>query len=546
MKKGISLSVKLYGAMVFLCVALVIVGIVSSIGLNYVAASFTKTMEVEGVQMEAGMEAQVQLGNAVQSFKNYLLRKNSKYIDSFREAVSNIKKEVETYEKLSDKESEKTVVREVKEHIAKYEKSIDLLIAARADSDDIAAIDKQIQGVDRPVGIALKKMDSIAMKTLEDNKKDTRTAIFRIHAVIISTTIIALVLGVLFTAMLIRKILKAILSLKETTERAACGDLTVDVQISSNDEIGELAHAFNTMLGSMRSIIGKIFEGIHLLTENTVELNSTMKTILRMVDEQTSKTEQISTSSMQMSQTVMDIAKNASDMAVSAANTLKVAGNGSSVVTKTVHEVQEISTTVLSLSDVINSLGERSKQIGEIISVIKDIADQTNLLALNAAIEAARAGEQGRGFAVVADEVRKLAERTSTSTTEISSMINSIQDETQNAIKSVQEGTIRVQSGVGLAEQANLSLNEIVETVKGLQSMVQQIATSTEEMSTVSGTISEDIGTVAGISSETSGNSHNVLASVDKLSGLSAELQKIAGQFNIGKQDAAPHGRYLT
>ncbi|MEO5358022.1 MAG: methyl-accepting chemotaxis protein [Nitrospirae bacterium YQR-1] len=546
MKTRVPLSLKLYGIVGLLSVSLMVIGVLAYFSIEYIEGSFKKSTEEEGVQMEAGMQAQVELGNAVHSFKNYLLRKNTKYVDSFHQALSDLKKQVEVFEKISNDEKEKVLINEIKDHLIKYNQTMDKLITARETSDDIAAIDKQVKGADRQIEEALKKLDSFAMKSFEENVKKTKTLIIKLKTLIMGTTILALISGALLTTILIRKIMKAILCLKETTEMASNGSLTTDVSIVSNDEIGDLAFAFNTMLGSLRGIISKIFTGINLLSESTEELTSTLKMILRMVDEQTNKTGQISTSSAEMSQTVVDIARNASEMALSATNTLKVADDGSSIVTKTGNEVQEISRTVMSLYDVINSLGERSKQIGEIINVIKDIADQTNLLALNAAIEAARAGEQGRGFAVVADEVRKLAERTAKSTTEISSMISSIQDETGKAIKSVQDGTKRVEAGVELAEQAKMSLNKIVETVGNLQSMVQQIATSTEEMSTVSGTISEDIETVAAISNETSSSSQNILESVNKLRSLSSDLQNIAGQFNIGQHGKTLHGKLLN
>jgi methyl-accepting chemotaxis protein len=163
--------------------------------------------------------------------------------------------------------------------------------------------------------------------------------------------------------------------------------------------------------------------------------------------------------------------------------------------------------------------------------VIKDIADQTNLLALNAAIEAARAGEQGRGFAVVADEVRKLAEKTSKATAEVGEMIGAIQDETSKAVQAMTESQTRVEKGVSLSAEAGDALHKILNSVQGLQSMVQQIASATEEMSTVSDTISSDIEIVASVSMETSNSAAEIKGASNNLAKLSSDLQEVTRKF---------------
>jgi methyl-accepting chemotaxis protein len=227
---------------------------------------------------------------------------------------------------------------------------------------------------------------------------------------------------------------------------------------------------------------------------------------------------------------------------------MTVAKEGSAVVDKTRDEVMKIEVTVKDSATMIESLGQRSSQIGEIVNVINDIADQTNLLALNAAIEAARAGEQGRGFAVVADEVRKLAEKTGKATTEISEMIRAIQGETGKAISSMKESLHRVEAGVDYSTKAGDSLRSIVTSVTELQSMVQSVASATEEMSTVSGQITEDVDTLAKNSRDTSVCSDVVSNAASQLVTVSQHLRKIAGQFKTsgGPGSGSKHDRQLT
>jgi methyl-accepting chemotaxis protein len=208
-----------------------------------------------------------------------------------------------------------------------------------------------------------------------------------------------------------------------------------------------------------------------------------------------------------------------------------VAKEGEHIVNKSVAEVATIAERVSESAELIKTLGERSKQIGNIVGVIKDIADQTNLLALNAAIEAARAGEQGRGFAVVADEVRKLAEKTTNATSEISEMIQSIQGEVNKAVMSTDHATAQVKVGVDLSTQAGGALIKIVGSVDGLHQMVEQIASATEEMSQVSDQISQDINTIAHSSKGILSRSEQISHSSSDLAELSAKLHEIAGQF---------------
>ncbi|MEO5360159.1 MAG: methyl-accepting chemotaxis protein [Nitrospirota bacterium] len=316
-------------------------------------------------------------------------------------------------------------------------------------------------------------------------------------------------------------------------QKIASGDLTVDIKPGNADEAGQLLNAMAEMAANLNEMIEKIKQSADMVAASSDGLKNSSEQMSLGVNEQSSKSSQIATSATEMSQTVVDIARNASSIATSAIETAKEAKEGESIVNKSINEVKGIAQTVGESAGLISSLGERSKQIGDIVKVIKDIADQTNLLALNAAIEAARAGEQGRGFAVVADEVRKLAERTAKATSEISTMIISIQDETEMAVSSMDGATRMVEAGVENVSSAGESLHKIVASISSLQVMVEQIASATEEMSTVSETITTDIESIANVSQETSSSSEHIARSASELSDLSSGLQQIVGQFKV-------------
>lgn len=315
--------------------------------------------------------------------------------------------------------------------------------------------------------------------------------------------------------------------------RVGEGDFTVEIEVDSNNEMGYLLASMKSMVDKLKSALAGIKLTSERLTEDSRQLSSTAEQISQAMEDQSAKSSQIATASEEMSQTTVDIARNSSNIAASAIAASNTAKEGESIVNRSVNEVKTIDDKVSESSVLIKTLGERSNQIGNIIGVIKDIADQTNLLALNAAIEAARAGEQGRGFAVVADEVRKLAERTTNATSEISGMIQSIQVEVEKAVLSTDYVTKQVGVGVALSTQARSALIDIVGSVNGLHQMVEQIASATEEMSSVSDQISNDIGTIARSSKDILSRSEQISISSSDLADMSAKLHGIASQFRV-------------
>jgi methyl-accepting chemotaxis protein len=354
--------------------------------------------------------------------------------------------------------------------------------------------------------------------------------------VAIGTAIIAILTALSLGIILAKVIASPLQKGVNLAEAIAGGDLTNRLdraEIERNDEVGQLLTAMGNMAEKLKSIMAELKSTADNVASASNQLSASSEQMSRGTTEQSGRASQIATSSNEMSQTVVDIAKNASNIASAATDAAKTAQDGGNVVNKSVQEVKAIAGTVSETAKMVSSLGERSKQIGEIVSVINDIADQTNLLALNAAIEAARAGEQGRGFAVVADEVRKLAERTAKATSEIGDMIKAIQDEVQKAVTSMNEGTKRVNVGVELSTQAGNALQGIVKSVNNLQTMVQQIASATEEMSTVSETISGDIETIATVSKETSASSGQIAHASNDLARLASNLQNIVRQFKV-------------
>ncbi|HTY38096.1 MAG TPA: methyl-accepting chemotaxis protein, partial [Bacteroidota bacterium] len=226
--------------------------------------------------------------------------------------------------------------------------------------------------------------------------------------------------------------------------------------------------------------------------------------------------------------------RNASQAAETAKKARRAAEQGGIVVRESVDGMQRIAEVVRKSALTVKDLGKSSDQIGEIISVIDDIADQTNLLALNAAIEAARAGEQGRGFAVVADEVRKLAERTTKATKEIAQMIRQIQTDTHGAVSAMDAGTREVESGIELADRAAQSLNEIVGISQTVTDMIMQIAAASEQQSSASEEISKNVEAISAVTNETASGTQQIARAAEDLNRLTENLQHLVGQFNLG------------
>ena len=370
-------------------------------------------------------------------------------------------------------------------------------------------------------------------RLMEQSRNSSLRSFNTATAVFLVVLIISIGISIPVTLFINRLIAVPLREVIQVTGKIAEGDLTQSVASESTDEIGLLASTTAAMTGKLKAVIAETKSASENLAAASQDLSTSSGQMARGMAEQSQRAAQIATSSEEMSQTVIDVAKNSSNMASSADETARIAREGEGIVSKSVTEVKAIAETVNESSRLITSLGGRSRQIGDIISVIKDIADQTNLLALNAAIEAARAGEQGRGFAVVADEVRKLAERTTKATAEIGDMITAIQDEVARAVTNMEHGTKRVETGVTLVNHAGDALKGIVRSVEGLREMVQQIAAATEEMSTVSEQISGDIESIANVSRDTSSSSEKISGAAGDLAKLSSNLQVLVNQFKV-------------
>lgn len=311
------------------------------------------------------------------------------------------------------------------------------------------------------------------------------------------------------------------------------GDLTKRVPMNGKDEIAELGKWFNVFIEKLQGMIAKVAHVTDKVASASVELSATAEQMSKGAEGLTTRTAQTATAVEEMNATVAEVAQNSGKAAGMAQETAQTAKSGRDVVTETITGMQHISDAVTQSASIIAALGKSSDQIGEIVRVIEDIADQTNLLALNAAIEAARAGEQGRGFAVVADEVRKLAERTTKATKEIGDMIRQIQHDTKGAVSSMEDGTQKVASGVNLVNKTGEALSKIAEMVTQTSDMIRQIAVAAEEQSVATQHIASDLENVAKVSKESAGGATESAKASHDLSLLASELQSIVGSFKI-------------
>ncbi|HVN48536.1 MAG TPA: methyl-accepting chemotaxis protein [Bacteroidota bacterium] len=459
-----------------------------------------------------------------------------KYENDVEERLGTIRKYQKIYEPLISSHEESS-------GYEKYKSDLELYVSQGHQLDDLVHSNK------RPESISWMRVDMKAQydkvvadlnvlinlnnKGSEESAKLSADTFVSSRTAIIVVLIISMGLGLLLALFITRTISQPLNEMGRQAEVIASGDLTVLVHHQSHDEIGKLAESFRKMVNGLRETLQQVMTLSSAVASASSEISSSTEEMAAGAQEQTSQAGEVASAVEEMTKTIIENSKNAGSAAATARQAKQSAEQGGRVVDQTIRGMKEIAKVVRKSASTVQELGKSSDQIGKIISVIDDIADQTNLLALNAAIEAARAGEQGRGFAVVADEVRKLAERTTKATKEIADMIKKIQSDTKGAVISMDEGTSKVDEGIAFADQAGVALKEIVATSQQLTDMVAQIAVASEQQSSASEQISKNVEAISAVTSETATGNQQIARASEDLNRLTENLQQLVERFRL-------------
>lgn len=457
-------------------------------------------------------------------------------VDRSDELIGSIKKRSQAYEKTLINAEDKKLFASFNQALTEYTTQLAAFNKLVMDGNKAAANELIVDDYDtaaRELQKAIEKLVETKMaqgkQVSGSNNTLARNASLFMIALALGGSVLAFILGMFLSRMITRPLA----ALADDAQQIASGDLTVQIQSSSKDEIGTLASSFNSMADSLRAAIRQVSDTSSLLSSAATELLATSETISSGADAVANQAQTVATAGEEMAATSNDIANNCQSAAAGALDASNSASDGSVVVDKTVQAMGQIARRVKETADTVARLGQRSDQIGQIVGTIEDIADQTNLLALNAAIEAARAGEQGRGFAVVADEVRALAERTTRATKEISDMIRSIQAETRTAVTVMEEGVQEVAQGTDEAARSGVALQTIMELVNNVSMQISQVATAAEEQTATTNEISQNMLQITDVVQQTAQGAKQSEVAAAELSKLAADLEALVHRFKL-------------
>nr|WP_192874319.1 methyl-accepting chemotaxis protein [Pseudomonas syringae] len=373
------------------------------------------------------------------------------------------------------------------------------------------------------------RADDLAALQVISAKKEQGTAVVQL----LSVALVVLLVGIFAAFLITRQITVPLSSTVIAARRIADGDLTHDTSTTRQDELGLLQNTMQHMTVSLRGLIGGIGNGVTQIATAAEQLSAVSEQTSAGVTLQKNEVDQVATAMNEMASTVQEVARNTEDASQAAKQASERAAHGSSVVQHATREIGQLAGEVQQLGQAMQRLTEDSGKIGSVIDVIKAVAEQTNLLALNAAIEAARAGEQGRGFAVVADEVRSLAQRTQNSTTEIEALIQALQKGTGAASGLMDASLQRTEGTVVLARQAEQALVEINQSIGTIEQMSQQISAAAEQQSAVTEEINRSVLSVRDIADQSASATEQSAASTVELARLGSDLQSMVARFKI-------------
>ena len=379
------------------------------------------------------------------------------------------------------------------------------------------------------------ELEEVADSKVENQASSIADAKTLTSTLIASVMTLGLLIALASFLFLQRTVLRPI---KQTAELMAeiaegDGDLTVRLRVNTHDEISDVATAFNTFVGKLQGLIAQLQGSASNFSVSAEKLSSSSEKTRAGTARQQMETDQVATAMNEMAATIQEVARHATDASAATTKAQGYSEDGKRVVAQTIDSINFLAKEVEAAGDVINTLESGSQEIGSVLDVIKGIAEQTNLLALNAAIEAARAGEQGRGFAVVADEVRALAGRTQQSTEEIQSMIDKLQASARDAVQVMAKGSEQASESVDQAGRAGSALDQITSAVSTINDLNLQIATASEEQSSVAEEINRNINAIKQVANESGSAAQLTAEESQGLEGLANQLKSVAAQFRV-------------
>ncbi|MDK2883125.1 MAG: methyl-accepting chemotaxis protein [Bacillota bacterium] len=530
----------------FILIALIIaIGGYSYWGMQRVLTEYQDIIDRAHPYVMAIADINSSLRAQLMAQRTYFLTGDDQYtlraeLDS--NAVKEAIKKAESYAQEGEEKNLLTQIESIHKNLMEQQKNAFSTYAAgnreQAIQEGLAGVDETLKRLTANFNV----LQGINQRRVDEARQAAQAAAQRTLHLVLVLALVGAATGLLVGFVLARRTVRPLRELAQAAKTIAAGDLTLAVRAQGRNEIGQLAAAFSDMVNSLRHIITEVRTSVLKVSEYARQLTASAEETTRATEQIASSVQEVAEGAEQQVREVTDaaatikqmaaamdqVAESAQAVAASSQETARLAEEGKSAIESVIQQNNVVRESMANLSDLIRELGQRSREIGQIVEVITGIADQTNLLALNAAIEAARAGEQGRGFAVVADEVRKLAEQSAQAAKQIAGLVERTQNDTGRATSTMEAGSAEVASGSKLLESARQMLEKIFAAVEKVDHEIQEVSAAAQEMAASSSRVVAATENISRIAENTSAGTENIAAATEEQTAAMEEISSSA------------------